>query len=101
MKHKPTLNDMVEAAHKAGVKVTASLEPEYEKEVHTSGYWWLEHFNEDYWSILGWLKTPSDGDRRDEVMGVASLSEAGRIVTAHNAEIKELLGIIETLRKKQ
>lgn len=63
---------------------------EYEPEVHTASKWTMSHFNEDYWSIFGLLRTPSDGSTRDEVMGVAHRSEAERICEAHNAEVKEL-----------
>ncbi|HOX59357.1 MAG TPA: hypothetical protein P5205_19505 [Candidatus Paceibacterota bacterium] len=63
---------------------------EYESEVHTASRWTMTHFNEGYWSIMGLLKTPSDGFTRDEVMGVAPKEEAERICEAHNAEVKEL-----------
>lgn len=83
-------------------------ETDYESGVHTARYWtlyparyWtLHHFNEDYWSIYGILKTPSDGSTREEVMGVAEGREAQRIVRAHNAEIAELNELIRSRERK-
>jgi hypothetical protein len=70
---------------------------EYEPEGHTASKWVMGHFNEDYWSIYGLVRTPSDGSTRDEVMGVAHKDEAKRICQAHNAEVKELQQIQEAL----
>jgi len=63
---------------------------EYEEEVWTAEEWTLEHFNEKYWSIIGMIRTPSTGDTRPEVVGVASEMYAQGIVDAHNAAIREL-----------
>jgi hypothetical protein len=63
---------------------------EYEEEVWTAEEWTLEHFNDEYWSIIGMIRTPSTGDTRPEVVGVASEMYAQGIVDAHNAAIREL-----------
>lgn len=77
--------------------VKKTEEWECEPEAHTASEWVMGHFNEDYWSIYGLLRTPSDGSTRDEVMGVAHKDEAKRICEAHNAEVAELLRIQEPL----
>ena len=63
---------------------------EYEEEVWTAEDWWLEHFNKEWWSIMGMIRTPSTGDTRSEVVGVASDMYAQGIVDAHNTAMQEM-----------
>jgi len=63
---------------------------EYEEEVWTAEDWWLEHFNEEWQSIMCMIRTPSTGDTRPEVVGVASDMYAQGIVDAHNTALREL-----------
>ena len=67
-------------------------EDEYEPEVWTSGEWWLESSNDDYWDIVGMIKTPSTGSTRPEIVGVVRTLYAQGIVDAHNAAIRERTG---------
>ena len=62
----------------------------YEEEVWTASDWWLRHFNEEFWSIEGMIRTPSSGFTRPEVVGVASEMYAQGIVDAHNAAMREM-----------
>ena len=62
----------------------------YEEEVWTASDWWLRHFNKEFWSIEGMIRTPSSGYTRPEVVGVASEMYAQGIVDAHNAAMREM-----------
>ncbi len=78
------------AAAKPAAKPIERSDRDYEQEVWTASKWRMEHFNENYWAIIGSLMTPSDRFVRDEVVGVATKDEAKRIIEAHNQEIAEL-----------
>jgi hypothetical protein len=68
-------------------KHDSSTSDHYEREVHTPSKWELSHFNENFWSMMGMVMTPSDASVRSEVIGVATKEEAERICKAHNDEI--------------
>lgn len=66
----------------------------YQHEFNAPSHWHLEKFSPTYFSIMGRVKTLSDGASREEVMGVAEYSEAMRIRDNHNGEIDELLRLV-------